>query len=297
MSGDPTEKMLDVASSALGEVVKLAKDSPDAREAGTYAARSLKIVAQTVHTVLLPLAAANYGFQRFADYMKHRFAPELDERLQAVPEEVIVPPRAVLAGPVLDSLVYAHEDDELRRLYLSLLAAGMDGRAAASAHPAFVEVLKQIDADEIGYLRAVLTEQNHWPIARVRIRYSDGAKIDAYRHVLDWREASAPLSPAMGAAYVENWQRLGLIEVSYATYLSAQDAYSWVASRPEMQQVEGEVSSLAPGNTVEEGRGTLDVTEWGRLFATTVRLADAPKDARVRELFDWRTLIPPRGDA
>lgn len=287
-----------MAGNAFGELVKLGKESPEAREAGAYAAKSVKIIAQAIHTVLLPLAAANYGAQRFADYMRSRFAPELQERLDSVPEENIIEPRAVLAGPALDALVYAHEDDDLRRLYLSLLASAMDSRVADDTHPAFVELLRQIDSDEIAYLRVVLQGVGGvTPIARLQLRSRDGSgAIAAASHILDWQEGGQARVPPRNATYVDNWVRLGLVEVMYDTHIVAEGAYDWVAERPEHADQERRVADASAGDErdIEPVHGVLRVTSLGTAFARAVRIDDAPADAVQREIGDWTALVHKR---
>lgn len=287
-----------MAGNAFGELVKLGKESPEAREAGAYAAKSAKIIMQTVHTVLLPLAAANYGAQKFADYMRTKFGPELAERLDSVPEENIIEPRAVVAGPALDALVYAHEDDDLRRLYLSLLASAMDSRVAEATHPAFIELLRQIDSNEIGYLREVFRGGLvRMPIARIRLASKDQTgSIDAAVHVLDWREAGEAVAPPRVATYVDNWVRLGLVEVMYDTYLVAPGAYEWIEERPEFKATMREIdeNGWTSEREVDPGHGILRITDLGSEFARAVRIDDAPDDAVRRELGNWRAVVGKR---
>lgn len=287
-----------MAGNAFGELVKLGKESPEARDAGAYAAKSAKIIMQTVHTVLLPLAAANYGAQKFADYMRTKFGPELEERLGSVPEENIIEPRAVLAGPALDALVYAHEDDDLRRLYLSLLASAMDSRVADDAHPAFIELLRQIDSDEIAYLRSVfLGAAGVTPIARLRLTSKDGSgSTDVATHVLDWRNEGGAFVPPRSATYVDNWVRLGLVEVMYGTHLTAPGAYDWVAERPEYALQETRIAAFPEEHArdLEPQHGVLRITSLGTAFARAVRIHDAPVDAVRRDLGDWTAQVAER---
>ncbi|MFB7251729.1 DUF4393 domain-containing protein [Microbacterium sp. NPDC056234] len=288
MSEQPPEKALATTVGALGEVIKLGKESPDAREAGVYAAKSLKIITQTVHTVLLPLAAANYGATRFADYMKRRFEGELAERLDVVPDEDIISPRAVVAGPVLDALVYAHDETELRRLYLSLLASAMDSRSSLGAHPAFVDVLRQLDATEVVFLRGVFADKEYIaPIARVKIKAEsgEGASEEA-THILDWRDDDGKaLVPDRIATYVDNWIRLGLVEVMYDAYLTAAGVYGWVNTRPEYQEVQARAERP---EAIEFDKGVIRATNFGRQFAQAVRIDDAPAESVRAGMGDWR---------
>lgn len=254
---------------AVGEIIKIAKDSPDARAAGEYAAKSLNIIAQTVHTVLLPLAAANYGAQRFANYMTTRFGPELEAKTKDIPAEDIVAPRPTIAGPVLDALVYAHEDDELRSRYVQLLATAMDGKTARGAHPAFVEILKQLTPEELEPLRIVMRNgRPHTPIAEYRKRTDQGNGFNVLmRHVIPWTDGeNRHVRREYTAVYVENWIRLGLIEVDYDAWLVDEKRYEWMTVRPEYEELVTTVGAVQPQ------RGLLRVTDWGRAFSDAVRM-------------------------
>jgi hypothetical protein len=109
------------------DIVRLARDNPDAKEAGRYVAQSVNILANTLHTVLLPLSAVNFGVKKFAEYMTSKFEKELSDVTAHIPPEHLVSPKPSLAGPTLQSLTFAFDEPNLKDLYLRLLATAMDG--------------------------------------------------------------------------------------------------------------------------------------------------------------------------
>lgn len=76
-----------------------------------------------------------------------------------VPAERIIVPSATIVGPAVQAMVFAADDPELRDMFASLLATAMDSATAHKAHPAFVEVLRQITPDEARIIRLFLTTQ------------------------------------------------------------------------------------------------------------------------------------------
>ncbi len=52
-------------------------------------------------------------------------------------------------------------------MYLNLLASAMDDRVAKSVHPGFVEIIKQLNANEAKLLRTVLAMDIQFPIAEI----------------------------------------------------------------------------------------------------------------------------------
>ena len=54
----------------------------------------------------------------------------------------------MIAGPLLDAMKYCGAEKHLREIFANLLTTSMDARTVATAHPAFVEMAKQLSPDE-----------------------------------------------------------------------------------------------------------------------------------------------------
>ncbi|MEX0160638.1 MULTISPECIES: DUF4393 domain-containing protein [unclassified Microbacterium] len=281
---DPADQVQKYAS-ATAEILAVVKESPDARAAGGELAKALHTVAKFANNLLLPLAAANWGVEKFRNYMSTKFQPELAKHVSAIPEEHLIAPRAVVAGPIMDALVYAHEDDELRQLYLSLLARAMDGRSPEVAHPAFVEVLKQIDTTEVGFLRAVIAgDDPSWPIVElVQPGASEGTHNLVVTDLMDWLVEGVPTATPQARAYLRNWSRLGLVEINYLSALARPGAYSWIVRRPEYLLTE-----VTGGLSVS--KGIVRRTAWGEAFVDAVGINDVSRSGPVAEIGDWTTM-------
>jgi hypothetical protein len=103
------------------------------------------VIAVRVSELLLRgIEPAVYGLERASDWIKQAVA----ERLQNVPKEKIVPPDPRIALPALQALVLSMDEEEVRKLFASLLAAAMNSDRRALAHPSFVELIKQMTGDE-----------------------------------------------------------------------------------------------------------------------------------------------------
>jgi hypothetical protein len=97
-------------------------------------------VAKTARLILAPLQLLARGQDRFAEWMKQLAKDVPEERRQEAP--------AHIAGPVLQNLVFMEADNPLTRLFLELLKRAIDKERCHEAHPAFVEILKQLSPDE-----------------------------------------------------------------------------------------------------------------------------------------------------
>jgi hypothetical protein len=119
-------------------------------------------------------------------------------------------------------------------------------------------------------------------IAALESSVSPGlGSIRLYTHLLDIRDSDGAASmSAVLPTYVDNWIRLGLMEVAYDAYLTSENAYSWVDSRPETIDAREQVSQRrAP--TPPEGqeaevyslkivKGHMTPTAFGKSFALAV---------------------------
>ena len=114
-------------------------------------------------------------------------------------------------------LGFTLDEPQLKAMYLNLLAAASDKRVQDSAHPSFVEVIKQLSASEAESLAAVLKSPLHLPIIEIRVKSATADKPEAegYQtvatHVLGWREGEEKIAEPVKAMFVDNWVRLGLV--------------------------------------------------------------------------------------
>lgn len=118
---------------------------PPAKEIGA----GLALVAQTTRAALAPLKAIVWISERFEKFIVEDLTPKLEK----VPAENIVTPKVNVAGPAFEALRFSGEEPEIRDLFAQLLATSMDKASASTAHPGFVEVIKQMTPDEARILK------------------------------------------------------------------------------------------------------------------------------------------------
>lgn len=111
----------------------------EAGEVGVRAARAL----------LRSLSGAVWGYEKVEEWVTGIMGPKVAK----IPEDQRVEPALMIAGPILDSMKYCGSEPHLREMFANLLATSMDARIAARAHPAFVDMVKQLSPDEAMMLR------------------------------------------------------------------------------------------------------------------------------------------------
>ena len=136
------------ATKAVGELIKIAGNSEEANQAGKEIGKAAVTISKAINNCLLPLAAINYAFDKARLYFDSDFKEELGEKLSDIPQENVTEPAASIAGPAIQSLAFAHEEKELKELYLNLLASAMNSEKNNSVHPSFVEIIRQMSPFE-----------------------------------------------------------------------------------------------------------------------------------------------------
>ena len=233
-------------------------------------------------------AIATTWWRRFAwlnrvpdEYLDNDFVADLASKIDNIPDDDLELPKRSVARRALEGLDDAADEPNLREMYLELLARAFDSKFSDLAHPSFVEIIKQLTAAEATYLRQYLTtdlDDENLPIAQLNIVHRPGIAHDTYlTHLLPLTNEHGPTVDRSIAAYVDNWTRLGLIEVTYDAYVTGDHAYDWVTERPEYQQGtafvaarplpdDGETTSFE----IEIAEGLLRATAFGRSFALAV---------------------------
>lgn len=256
-------KLKDAADAVKGivEAVPIYQDAlqPAAREVGT----ALQTVAKTLHVLLAPVSGLVWGYEKIKDFVNERVA----EKLKDAPSERLQTPEPNVAGPALEALKYTGYQDHLRELYAGLLATAIDSKTAHAAHPSFVEMIKQMSPDEALMMRS---------LANVRIRPMIDVRKEAKNsNVGNWIVKDFSLvsleagceHPDLGAIYLVNLQRLGLIELreNYTLMSGQDDLYKPLKERPEIQRVVTQINEIADHKAAVIP-GAIMVTKLGEQF-------------------------------
>ena len=254
----------------VGELMKAAGNDPHVKEAAGNLGKAAVTLSRTINNALLPLAAVNFAFDKARAYFEGRFQADVAERAADIPPENLQEPKASVAGPALQALAFTHEEEPLRNMFLGLLSTAMDSRKAESAHPAFVEIIKQLDSIEARHLVKILKSKSYVAIASVeRAAIGEGQESLA-RHLVNLRntETQEPILLPRFPAMLENWARLGLVEIHYDAWLTREHAYDWVENRPEFLELKR--LHHTEERPVSFSKGYVRVTHLGEEFAKAV---------------------------
>ncbi|AGK52059.1 DUF4393 domain-containing protein [Bacillus sp. 1NLA3E] len=225
----------------------------------------LLTVAKTINIALAPLSALVWSYEK----VKDRFMPRLEEKLKNVPEENIVTPEPSIAVPVIEALRYTGHNNELCEMFSSLLASAMDRTTAPKAHPSFVEIIRQINSDEAKIIN-LLDKSNSMPIIKIRLYDKNSAENGFAEPLVSFSNlpyAANCSYPDLGQSYLENLERLGIINLSYSVYCTVPSAYIPIENHPIIDAWRKQSTKV--DKRFEIIRGALTLTAFGRKFIET----------------------------
>lgn len=271
-------------------LLEAAKQTEEFQKAARIKGNKLAVKEAMGLIIMKPLAGI-MGISR--EYFETEFAQDYAEKIEDIPDENLQTPKASIAGPAFEGLAYSLDEPALKDMYLELLARASDERVASSAHPSFVQIIRELTSEEALYLPGYLGQANLMVgITQYRAEFypkpNNGYRV-LYSHVLDIREADlSPTYDQMVPTYVDNWVRLKLVEVSYETSLTQPDAYDWVAGRPEALVAQKTLDSIKTPEFIEltarrgishvllqPQHGVLTTTAFGYQFAVAAGMVPA----------------------
>jgi hypothetical protein len=234
---------------------------PAAKEFGV----ALQTVAKTVHIALAPVSALVWGYDQIKDFVSTKVA----ERLAKVAPEDIISPKPNVAGPALESLRYTGHESSLSDMYANLLAASMDKNTAQGAHPAFVEIIRQLTPDE-AKLVGMFVHNIAFPLLNVRWEYKkpeDGSGgqdvLVNFSHLGNLADCEYP---QMTPAYLDNLVRLGLINIPTFFQYTAKGVYDALENDPLVKELVAKIEANQKLRPSIERKG-MRVTQLGDQFA------------------------------
>ena len=235
---------------------------PAAQEVG----KALLTVSKTVHIALAPVSALVWGYDQIKDFVSTKVA----ERLKNVPPENIVSPKPNVAGPALEALRYTGHEEALSDMYANLIAASMDKATAQGAHPAFVEIIRQLTPDE-AKLIGLFVKAVPLPLMNVRWEFKPNSEgntggQEALVHHSHLGNAAGCEFPHMTPTYIDNLRRLGLAEVPTFFEFTGKGVYDQLESDPLVVNLIAALGRTEAITAVKERKG-LRVTQLGKQFA------------------------------
>jgi len=149
----------------------------------------------------------------------------LEKKLANIAEDKITEPEAYVAVPAIQQLSYSLDSEDLREMYANLLASSMNADAKENVHPAFVEIIKQLCPDEAKLLKRISLNGDEYPLISIHRVNPDRSFNVIMRNFSDIAFETCE-NPLNIYSYLDNLERLKLIEIPYDGYLTDEKVYN-----------------------------------------------------------------------
>lgn len=161
----------------------------------------------------------------------------------------------------IERLHYLEDEPNLAELFEELLISTIDVSQKEHNHPAYVEVLKQINNQEAKNLKLIFQDCNkELAIANINLIVNEEENYVDYRKYL-----LPPPYTDISQKELENWERLKLINIKTDEHLTDDLAYKYV----EDNITEINKTLISP-KKLKLKKGVLSFTEFGKNFAKAV---------------------------
>jgi len=230
---------------------------PLARETG----KALGTVGKAVNAALMPIRGLVWGMEQIEGFVKSK----VSQKLKNVPPENIQTPDPSVAGPAIESLRFTGHKESLAEMYANLLATSMDKGTAKTAHPGFVEIIRNLSGDEAKILSHMAAIEV-LPIVDIRREQADGnGGVTVSQFVTTVGHDAGCEHRELSASYLKNLERLGLIDVHRDMHLTSEGIYDRILNDPPIKKIESDLNSI-DGHKAEFKKYYADLSQLGLLF-------------------------------
>lgn len=244
---------------ALTKAVPIYQDAvqPFAKETG----KALATVGKAVNVALAPISLVVWGYDKISDFLENKVA----EKLEKVPEERISTPPPNIAGPAIEALKFTGHDETLQDLFANLIANSLDSKTVLEAHPAFVDIIKNISSDE-GLILKLFSFAQKFPMIDVKLNQKKTGGFNIlHRNVSEIGKLANCKHPQLTTNYLDNLCRLGLLEIPSGRRINDPKGYEALTSDPGIEQLKKQFENNEDFS-VGFDQKLIEVTGMGRQF-------------------------------
>ncbi|HEQ1856640.1 TPA: DUF4393 domain-containing protein [Providencia alcalifaciens] len=263
---DKKKNSNDFTQSATGLAVDLIKSVPvsnDAKnKAGDEIGKTLVTLTKAINVALTPVSLTIFGYERIKDFV----SVTLKEKLKKVPKENIVPPKGNIVGPALENLKYLEDTPDelsLKNMYANLIANSINKDTKDIIHPAFVDIIKQLDHKDT----LILEEMRNQPLIgfiTIKRKHGDiklGTTVVLKFLLNNKFNATVNFEGEIINSTLENLERLKIIKIREGEYYTNNTVYEEIHNESTYKKVKEEL-----GEFFEESKGIIEITTLGQRF-------------------------------
>lgn len=227
---------------------------------------ALATVIGLLNTCLSPIKFLNEK----AELNRQNNLKQLAKRFSEIPPEKIVEAPPEIAVPIAEKLAYV-SNEELRNLYIELLAKASTKDLNENAHPSFINIINSLSPDEAILLK-ILNKIKHIKVStsKKRIKNRNEAFYNNFKH---HEEFDKVIFAQNFSAYLQNFEGLGIISIIDDNSLQVEHIKKIGRFIDDKLKYPNSFRSL-PSTTFLNFQMTLFVTHYGRLFLKSILPVD-----------------------
>lgn len=222
-------------------------------------------VTKCIGAVLdLAVSPVLYYSQKAQINFKHRLE-QYEKKMEVVKEEDRCEVHPEIGVPIMQVLHYT-TNDEIAELFTNLLASASVIDLAGNAHPAFVEIIKQLSPDEALIVQFLKKEQQ---IGYITLKANKKGE-SGFITPVEKDTAIADLVPLMykqnAKVYLSNLLSLGIIADANDEYIDNDNMYAHIIEYNNLKDIIAMYESMEEYESVDVEKCYYYVTDIGRLF-------------------------------
>lgn len=189
-------------------------------------------------------------------------ASAVQEKASKIPEEKLTEPESYVAIPAIQQLSYCYDSEELREMYANLLVSSMNTDTKYQVHPSFVDIIKQLTPDEAKLLKKLSKSDVH-PLIDVILNLPEGGYNIIIHNFTNTAEDVCDC-PDNIFYYLDNFERLKLVEISNMEFLTNESLYAPLKNHPKIKNITSQ--PVTDGKKFEIKKGIIKLTSFGKEF-------------------------------
>ena len=167
------------------------------------------------------------------DFLENKVA----EKLENVPEERITTPPPNVAGPAIEALKFAGQDETLQDMFANLIANSLDSKTALEAHPSFVDIIKSLSPDE-GLILKLFGSAQQFPLVDIKLVNKTGNGFHIINRNVSLIGVTACCKhQGLTPNYLDNLCRLGILEIPSNRKINDSKPYDAITNEPSVKQL------------------------------------------------------------
>ncbi|MFW4406939.1 hypothetical protein HMPREF2887_04140 [Streptococcus sp. HMSC071H03] len=205
-------------------------------------------------------------------YDNEKYIESLTEKVEQIPVENIQEPKMSILGPALEASKFYIEEEDIREIFASLLAASFDSSKSSLLHHSFVEIIKQLSPLDARNLKFI-AQRKRCPVAKYLLEFETGGRspLKPLIFIPHDGEIESSLDNSMfdfdrNASSITNLERLGLIKVDFTTWLSKEEKYTLLESNPLVTAYKTSYINAKNNEKLHVEKGIIDITPLGEDF-------------------------------